>query len=301
MGALIGDTRMSFDALFTRVREFVGTAQLMGALGAELRLRHSGNEGDPRVRGALKKIIDSIEPGLLDGLEPAQAAVIIGQLTYGLREALDLIADPARAPGWSYTDPAVLQERGRGSRGVPHLIAQAARERPALASVLQGQRDFLDIGVGVGWLSIEAAKIWPDMRVVGLDVWEPSLKLAEKNIAAEDMRDRILLRRQSITEVEDERAFDLVWLPAPFLPREIVVEVLPRIVRALRPGGMLVFGMFAPGAGPLGQSLVDLLTIRSGGYPWTGAEAQDLLRDAGFVEVEFVPGAIGNLALGRRG
>jgi SAM-dependent methyltransferase len=291
---------MSFEALFTRVRDLVATAQLMGVLGAELRLRQSGNEGHPRVREAFKKIIDSVEPGLLDGLEPAQAAVIVGQLTYGLQEALDLIADPARPPGWSYTDPAVLQERGRGSRRVPHLIAQAARERPVLASVLRGERDFLDIGIGVGWLSIEAAKIWPAMRVVGLDVWEPSLKLAETNIAAENMQDRIVLRRQGITEIEDEHAFDLIWLPSMFLPREIIDEVMRRIMRALKPDGMLVFGMFAPGAGPLGQKLTDLLTVRSGGHPWTGAEAQDLLRSAGLADVEFLPGAVGCFALGRR-
>jgi cyclopropane fatty-acyl-phospholipid synthase-like methyltransferase len=63
-----------------------------------------------------------------------------------------------------------------------------------LAALLRDCR-FLDIGTGVGWLAIEAAKTWPGMRVVGLDIWEPSLQLAATNISAEGLTDRVTLRR----------------------------------------------------------------------------------------------------------
>jgi len=227
-------------------------------------------------------------------------AAIVGHLTYALQEALDLIREPERAPGWSYTDPAILQERGRGSRAAARNFSNLARQRPALAALLSDCR-FLDIGTGVGWLAIEAAKTWPGMRVVGLDIWEPSLQLAATNIAAEGLADRVTLRRQSVTEIDDEAAFDLIWLPSPFLPREVVDSALPRVVRALAPGGFLLFGMFASRPDPLSQALSDLLTIRSGGHPWQSEEAKEHLRAAGLCDIEYAGAdGVASVIIGRR-
>jgi SAM-dependent methyltransferase len=259
-----------------------------------------GKDGDPSVRGALQAVLRNLEPGLLDGLEPGQIAATIGLATYALQEALDLIREPERTPGWSYKEPAILQERGRGSRAVARNFANLARQRPALASLL-GNCRFLDIGTGVGWLAIEAAKTWPVMRVVGLDIWEPSLQLAAINVAAEGMQDRITLRHQSVTEIDDEAAFDLIWLPSPFLSREVVERALPRVVRALTPGGFLVFGIFASRPDPLNQALTDLLTIRSGGHPWRSEEVEERLRALGLRNVEYAGAdAVGSFVIGRR-
>jgi len=291
---------MGYPELLAKTHELAAAAQTMGVLGAELRLRQMGQDGHPRVRGALQAVLRNLEPGLLDGLEPGQMAAIVGHLTYALQEALNLIREPERAPGWSYTDPAILQERGRGSRAAARNFSNLARQRPALAALLSDCR-FLDIGTGVGWLAIEAAKTWPGMRVVGLDIWEPSLQLAATNIAAEGLADRVTLRRQSVTEIDDEAAFDLIWLPSPFLPREVVDSALPRVVRALAPGGFLLFGMFASRPDPLSQALSDLLTIRSGGHPWQSEEAKEHLRAAGLCDIEYV-GAdrVASVIIGRR-
>lgn len=48
------------------------------------------------------------------------------------------------------------------------------------------------------------------MQVVGIDTWEPSLKLAGANIAAEGLADRLRLRRLNIADLDDERAFELL-------------------------------------------------------------------------------------------
>jgi SAM-dependent methyltransferase len=291
---------MSYLQLLARTRDLEAAAQIMGVLGAELRLRQLGQDGHPSVRGALQAVLRNLEPDLLDGLEPGQIAAIIGQLTYALQEALDLIIEPERAPGWGYTDQAILQERGRGSRGQARNFANLARQRPALAAILDDCR-FLDIGTGVGWLAIEAAKTWPGVQVVGVDIWEPSLQLAAINVAAEGLQDRITLRRQSVTDIDDEEAFDLIWLPSPFLPREVVESALPRVVRALAPGGFLVFGMFAARPDPLSQALSDLLTIRSGGHPWRSEDVKGHLGAAGLRELEYAGGdGVGSVVIGRR-
>lgn len=280
---------MSFPELFSKTLDLITAAQTMGVLGAELRLRQVGKQGHPRIRESLRTVLDILEPGLLNGLEPSQSAAIIGQLTYGLQDALDLIREPERAPGWAYTDPAILQERGRGSRAVVRNIANLARQRPALAATLTDAK-FLDIGTGVGWLAIEAAKTWSGMQIIGLDIWEPSLELARTNIAAEGLQNRITLRRQSVTDIADEAAFNIIWMPSPFLPREAVIGALPQIARALTPAGFLLFGMFPSRPNPLSQALSELLTVRSGGHPWKFDEVRNQLGTAGFRDVEHAEG-----------
>lgn len=292
---------MTYSDLFAKTREFADVTQLMGALGAELRLREMGLEGDSRVRNALKAVFSNLEPGLLDGLEPGQVAAVIGRLIFSLQDALEFINEPGRAPGWGYTDPSVLQERGRGSRSLARSFADLARRKPALDAVLP-DCDFLDVGVGVGWLAIEAAKLWPGMRIVGLDIWEPSLKLAASNISAEGLQDRITLRRQSVSDIDDEAAFDVIWLPSIFLPRDVMDSALPRVHRALRRGGFLFFGGIASRSDPLNQSLSDLRIVRSGGHPWRAEEATEQLRASGFSDIEWIgdEGAHASLLIARR-
>ena len=293
---------MSYPDLLAKTRELADATQILGALGAELRLRQMEHKGHPEVRDALNSVLSNLEPGLLDGLEPGQAAAIVGRITFALEDALALIREPEQAPGWGHTNPAILQERGRGSRSVARHFANLARQRPELDAILT-DCDFLDIGTGVGWLAIEAANLWSGMRIVGLDIWEPSLQLAETNIAAEGLQDRITLRRQSISDIDDEAAFDLVWLPSPFLPRDVVISALPRIAHALRLGGFLLFGMFAPHSpDALSRSLSNLQIIRSGGHIWQAEEITEQLGNIGLHDMEFVggEGRSGSLVIARR-
>jgi SAM-dependent methyltransferase len=214
---------MSYPELLAKTRELVTAAQTMGVIGAELRLRQMGQNGHPRIRGALHAVLTNLEPDLLDGLDPGQIAAVVGHLSYALQEALDLIREPERAPGWGYTDPAILQERGRGSHAAARNFANLIRQRPALAALLDNCR-FLDIGTGVGWLAIEAAKLWPGMQVVGLDTWEPSLRLAAANIAAEGLNDRVTLRRQSVLDP----LVELLRLKDFFDPDGVAIGPIPK-------------------------------------------------------------------------
>jgi SAM-dependent methyltransferase len=277
---------VSYSTVLAKMNELCATAFMMGALGAELRLQQSGAVGDPGIRPALKDAVRGLGLDGIDALEPAQRAVVIAQLTYTLQEALDLIREPERAAGWAYQDAAILQERGRGSRAMAQVIAGLAQQRPALATLLERGPRFLDIGTGVAFIAIAAAKLWPEMRVTGIDIWEPALKLAESNIAAEGVGDRVSLRRQSVAEIDDEAAFDLVWMPSMFLPLPVIEAALPRVVRSLAPGGMLILGTYAPASGPFGRFARKLLTVRSGGHPWDQEEMAERLLRLGLVDIE---------------
>jgi SAM-dependent methyltransferase len=291
---------MADQDLLTKTFELTGTVYAAGALGAGLRLRQTGQSGDARILAKLEAVTESIAPGLLSNADPAEIGASLGRLTRALQEALDLIREPTRPPGWSYDDPAVLQEQGRASAFGPHAFARLARQRPALAAVLAGDRRFLDVGTGSGWLAIEAARVWPGMQVVGLDIWEPALALAEANVAGEGLAHRITFRRQSVAALDDEAAFDLVWLPAMFMPRQVVETALPRLARALKPGGMLILGRYATRPGALGRAVDDLLTVRSGGEPWEDREIAAQARAAGLADAEFVDTGPVRSMLGRR-
>ena len=108
---------MNFPDIYSKIQEHMAATLALAAIGAELRLRQNGLDGDPRMRDTLQTLVAQfVPPDALDSLEPGQLAMLAGQVSYSLQEGLDLIREPERAPGWTYTDPSVLQERGRGSR-----------------------------------------------------------------------------------------------------------------------------------------------------------------------------------------
>jgi SAM-dependent methyltransferase len=200
--------------------------------------------------------------------------------------AIDLLDKPARMPGWSYSDPAVLQAMGLRSRRFVSHIEVLASQQTEVRDALQRPGVLLDVGTGTGWLAIEAARAWPAWRVVGIDRHEPALELARANVAASGMEGRVQLRQQSVEQLEDVEAFTMAWLAGPFLPPGIVAAALERCRRALLPGGWLVFGLFLAPNEPFGPALNALQIVRDGGYPWTRAEIEERLRALGFAQIE---------------
>ena len=293
---------MGFEALMGVVRRLSASTEALAALGAELRLRRDGAQADPGTRQLLQDVLRAIDPSLLEVVNPQQEAGALGVIGAAFHYAVDLLEDPARAPGWLHRDPTVLQTIGRMSSRIVHQIDAFGAQRPALHEMLTSTGSFLDIGTGVGWLAIEAAQVWPALKVVGIDIWEPSLQLARANIAATGMQERVALRTQSIADLDDKEAFSVVWYPAPFFPREIAPAAMENAYRALVRGGWLVFGMFPSQPDPLSEALTALRTVRCGGYPWSVPEVEERLRRLGFEEVETVaPGpGMALLVVGRK-
>jgi SAM-dependent methyltransferase len=291
---------MSFESLMGAVQRLNASTEALAALGAELRLRRDGTQADSQTRQLLQNILRGIDPSLFDGVDPQQEAVALAVIGAGFHYAVDLLEDPARAPGWRHQDPAVLQTIGRMSTRIVHQIDAFAARRPALHKMLRSPGVFLDIGTGGGWLAIEAAQVWPALKVVGLDIWEPSLQLARANIAANGMQERVSLRKRSIVDLDDKEAFAVVWYPSPFLPLEIAPAAMENAYHALVPGGWLVFGIFSAQPDPLGEPLMALRTVRCGGYPWKVPEVEERLLRLGFEEIEVLALGFSTLVVGRK-
>lgn len=282
---------MSPETLLNVSQRLNASVEALAALGAELRLRRDGAEAEHRVREGLREVVAGLQPGLLDSVSVEQEAVCLAFIQAFFRQALDLLENPTRAPGWTYEDPIILQAMGQASRRVVHAIDELASRRPRLRATLERPGLLLDIGTGAGWLAIEAVRTWPALGVVGIDIWEPALALAQKNCADSGLSQRIALHRQDVRQLDERKAFSLAWLPGPFMPREIVDSVLGRVHDAVCPGGWIVFGLYAPAPDPLGEALNKLRIVRGGGHPWSAAEVETRLAALGFEQIEaFAPG-----------
>ena len=172
---------------------------------------------------------------------------------------------------------------------VANVIAGAAPQLADLGARLAADGGtFLDVGCGTAWLSIALARRFPALTVTGLDIWPPALALAERNVQASQLAPRVRLRRQDVTVLDEARAYDAIWLPGPFLPHDVCLRALPRVVQALRPGGWLLFGLFGGPPDPLLNSLADLRAVRAGGHAWAIPELVDALRGAKLLDVKLV-------------
>jgi len=289
------------EAMMARILQLSVSVEAMAALGAELRLRQDGREGDRQLRGLLHEAVRAIDPRWLERADANEGAPALALIQTVFRQAFELLENPARPAGWSFEDPQVLQTQGQLSRMVVRGIAALASERPELAALLQQPGTLLDVGTGVGWLAIEAARSWPALRVLGLDPWEPSLALARRNRAQSEVADRIEFRALRVEQLQELATVQLAWLPGPFLAREIVDQALASVHRALTPGGWLIFGLAAAARDPLEEALLRLRLARGGGYAWTPEEVQEHLRGRDFTQIEvYSPQLPVRFVLGRR-
>jgi predicted O-methyltransferase YrrM len=286
---------MSFEAVMARIQPMLVATDALAAIGAELTLQTSGEAGDPGIESALAAVSTAAGLPGLESLEAPHQAMVLNLIRLFFAQANDLLREPARPPGWTFTDPLVLEGMGRGSMMIPSVLAAA----PELESVTS----LLDVGVGVGWLAVSATNVWADASVVGIDVWEPALERARANVRAAGLEDRITLRNQDITALDDVDAYDCAWVPTFFIPDEALVKGLANIVNAVHPGGWIVLGRFESPPDPLAEATMTLRTIRSGGCVLDNSRATELLQDAGCTSIRVLERSVSlpiGFVIGRR-
>jgi predicted RNA methylase len=279
--------------------------EALAALAAALRLRASGQEAPPQVQACLEEVVAALGLGpALGQATPDELSGALAPISALLLQSVDLLTDPTREPGWGYTDVELLQSLGQSSAAFAQVI------RDVLAPRLDGLGEsldvpgaaFLDVGVGVAALSIAMCRVFPQVRVVGVDPWEVALALAARNVADAGLGERVELRPQRVEEVEDDGVFDLVFLAGPFLGPASVGAACERAHAALRPDGWVLFAMFR-GTDDLGTALARLRTARSGGAVLDPEDAEQRLAAAGFADIRTFAAELGipsQVVAGRR-
>lgn len=188
--------------------------------------------------------------------------------------------------GWTGKDRDVVLAQGRSSAVAADMLAEQMAVMPAVRTAFEsGEGRFLDVGVGVAAISIRLCELFPGARAVGIDVLADVLDVARKEVADRGCEGRIDLRLQDVATLTDTSAFDLAWVPQPFIPPTALRRGLRAVRRALRPDGWLVMPLNAPTA-PDGfqQALAAHGAHLLGGGPLSREDAERLVVQAGFVD-----------------
>jgi ubiquinone/menaquinone biosynthesis C-methylase UbiE len=264
------------------------------ALGAALDAYANGREIATLVKDEIGRLLAiHATEGILDSVPPDALQPVIAEIRTTLYHGANLAGGQTRAPGWLHTEAEVLRDQGTVSAAFPAMWKQNVIPRlEGLADRLEAGGAFLDVGVGVAAIAIAMARIWPKVRVVGIDFWQPALAIARENIRTAKLEHRIQLREQPVQELSDSGAFDLVWLPVTFIGTAILHRAVERIWRALRPGGWLLIPCINPSAPPTHSAFVRLRTTLWGGTPLLPTEGEALLKDAEYVEPITLGGAL---------
>lgn len=213
-----------------------------------------------------------------------QRPLVAGQAAAPLVETVALLSGSA---GWADQPDEALLAHGRQSGQAAALFRSTLMpSMPGLSEALEapGAR-MLDVGTGVGALAAGFLSAYPELEVVGLDVLPRVLALAEQA----GHGPRLHLRLQDVATLEDESAYDFAWVPARFLPQPVLDAALPRIARAMRPGGWVTLGHDALGDDPLPRALARLRLAAWGGTLLDGPAAHAVLEAAGLVDVRSLP------------
>ncbi len=254
----------------------------------------TSHDGPPELTAAAGELLAAIgltgaPGGPLRGLGTSTPRQIASQAAAPLHQASALVSGCGIS--WNAQSDEALLAQGDASAQAARAFAQFLL--PVMGDLggrlaAPGAR-MLDIGTGVGALAAGFAEAFPQLNVLGIDVLDRAVGLARQTLAASGVAARVTVRKQDVADFADDAGFDLVFLPAPFIPQPAVHAGLPRVAAALRPGGWLMVGHGKFGGTPVQDALTRLKTIAYGGTPLDEAAACHLLRDAALTSVRPVP------------
>ena len=163
---------------------------------------------------------------------------------------------------------------------------------------LGGRRKILDLGGGSGAYSIEAAKMYPELTAVVLDLAEVVV-VAREHIAEHGIADRVTAEKCDFTSDPFPAGADVVLMNSnlPQYSGEIIERVVAKAFVALEPGGeMHICGEMIneDWVGPLIPAMcaVHRVLFNSTALPHTPSDCIGYFEKAGFEDVrvrEFIP------------
>jgi precorrin-6B methylase 2 len=306
---------VSLEVLRATVARLNREATVLTALAAALRARLRSTSLAPAIAPTMAPaVVDVVNAlGLRTAIEtatPAELAPLLAEIRTFMLHNANLISDVVDAaegpPRWSPKDVTLLQAAGDVSVGLAHAIERAIAPKldGLMNRLAQPGGAFLDVGAGVASLSLQMARQWPQLRVLGLEPWTPALELGQRNVAAAGFAQRIELRQQTAQELQEVDAFDLAWIPGLFVSEAAFAPAVAQVHGALRPGGWLLLALARPGDEPLASAITRFRAAAFGGAARDPATVRDLLAATGFTEIVDIPGpasSVTQLMAARRG
>jgi precorrin-6B methylase 2 len=260
---------MTADAVRDIASRLSQSFHALAALGLALQSRDTSKPTDPRLRSAIDGVIDSQGwREAIDAVAPAEILPVLAAIRGDLLMGPKFAAGSSTATaGWSHTEDDLLQTFGEVSAGFPRLFrARFLPEMTGLDERLSAPgASFLDIGTGVGALTIAMARDWPNLQVTALEPHPPALALARSNIAAADLDSRVVVHPTPGEALDHVAAHDIVWVPSAFIPEAAIPEVIARAALALKPGGWMIYAIVRQGSDAAANALARFRTAFWGG------------------------------------
>ena len=231
----------------------------------------------------------------LSALDARDARTLLAELRVSSATHEQLLR--GESPGWAPRDPNVLRAAGEATARFAHTLkAMIGPELEGLLPRLNAPTArFLDVGCGVGALSIEMARVFSTLRVVGVDIHEPALLHARANVRNAGLEERVELRAEPAESLHDEDAFDLVWLPGLFVSAASLRTIIHRSIVSLRSGGYLLCVALKQHGDALAVAAARVRTAQWGGSMFSATDVGATLKDAGFSNVRLLPNAPTNV------
>ncbi len=277
---------MNYAGTVKKVRELSRHVEALGALGAAF----AHLSGDVKANTVIESKLDAVRKALqlddLDGISRDEMRLLHATVRASLCKALNLVEAQEAPVRWAFDDPDILQAQGKASRVITWLLSKFSERTESFSTRLNREARFLDVGSGVGWISISMAEKWPQLRVDGIDIHEPALTLAEENRASSVAAKRIAFSRRNVVELEEIENYACVFIPFIFMSEAIVPSALSVLYRAIEPRGWLFVAGYRLPDTALGRALTDLRTALSGGRVWDDEEIIGLLTEHGFEVIE---------------
>jgi 2-polyprenyl-3-methyl-5-hydroxy-6-metoxy-1,4-benzoquinol methylase len=281
---------MAFSDSMKLVQALSSDLETLAALGAMAGDAAGSSRLDSGTLEKLKAVKQAIAPGFLDNLSSEELQFIHSTIRANLLRALELTQPDGESNGWAYDNPEILNSQGKASRVATECISEFAKRTPDLHQLLSEDSHFLDVGSGVGWISITMAENWPSLNCTGIDIHDPAIKIAETNRKSSSLGERVQFRNSNVTEINEEEKYSVVFIPIVFMPEQVVRRALPKMFQALVPGGWIFVASFSVPKDPLEIALTDLKTTVFGGRIWSEKELTSLISDFGFEVREDIGG-----------
>ncbi|TGQ46805.1 class I SAM-dependent methyltransferase [Mesorhizobium sp. M00.F.Ca.ET.216.01.1.1] len=285
---------MDIEGLRTIVARHAASANALVALGLAMDARVRGTTLDGDAARRTEAVLGELGvSGIVASANAVELAPVLASIQVDLLSGGKLLSE--RSASAQALEASLRQAFGDVSAGFPALFKRLIA--PQLAD-LPERLDapgaaFLDIGVGVGALSVSMLRQWPGLRAVGVDPLPEAIAQAQSNVRAAGLEHRIELRTGLGQDITDKDAFDLVFVPSAFIPEPHVRAIVQRSQTALRPGGWLLLAMVNPGPDTLGDALTRFRTTVWGGTVFEKGAAQALAEQCGYTDSRLLPGPTG--------
>jgi hypothetical protein len=190
---------------------------------------------------------------------------------------------------WAAQSDEALLAQGRASaQGAAGFAQFGLPMLTGLEEAFAGGARMLDVGTGVAALAVAYAELFPRLTVVGIDVMPRVLRMAERTVAESSVSDRVIVREQDVSSLDDPETYALAWFPAPFIPEAALGPGLLRVADSLQSGGWLMLGHGKYGGSAVNDAIGRFKTVAYGGSALNDEQAGEMLRSVGLLEVRTI-------------